>query len=538
MKSINCRIVPLLALLLLSPISGYIFEANNRDEIGMFVDDDPAEYRALLFYDFDQYDDKIDQVQSIFDDPYDPTWIGESWIRDLKDGAHLMRINAREDEFERIVEDYDIGVTPRVIVYHDSEQFVDEVLDEETYDNIKKYIIAHRPKPIIPVAEVVKPPQPAVEPVRESVKEPVYVVPEPVYVAPQPVVAPVQQWNCPPVPDCNPKGPTPAEVQRQCEAALESTLESASEAVQAYEDLKREFEAYKEAVEAEKAAEAADLQRYCDRDAIEESEKDIDLFIHLRDSLKNLDEIQRQSRELEDNLRDAKRQVDYRMDDWMRKYQRDYMDLHDRQISSAEYEGYHEGYDEGFEAGHKKGKREGEDDAKKNFIDHFFEEKSFSQKEYKEEYGLDIIGEPRLIGQRLIEKGEPHDNYTIEEYDLGSPLNRIYNITPGFISPAHPNQRFIAGLPHDESFLNKTKTSILPKTQVKNKISHQSKKAPAPKATQKPIPVPPAPKSHSKTPKPPITSSKPHSQPSKPLSPSPSPAHSTHQTPSSRRRVS
>jgi len=46
-----------------------------------------------------------------------------------------------------------------------------------------------------------------------------------------------------------------------------------------------------------------------------EAKKNIDLFIKLKDSAKAIEEIQKYSYEIEKSVRDAQKQVDYRMDE-------------------------------------------------------------------------------------------------------------------------------------------------------------------------------------------------------------------------------
>lgn len=499
--------------------SANIFEANTVEDVDMLIYDDPAEYRALFFYTQDDYDDYTDQrissIHTIFDDPYDPSWEGESWIRGIDTGAHLMRIDARNPEFEELVNEFDVGTAPKVVVFDRYGQIVDDFSSESAYNKIRDFI---------------SPQESSFSGNQVEHIPPVTFVPEPVVLEPaivEPVfIPPVQKCECPPSPPpapCIPTGPTPSEVQSQCQSALELAQEAADDAIRAYEDLKYDFEEYRKSVEAEHERQDAYHQRGEDLDSIEEAHKDIDLFIKLRDSLKSLEEIQRQSEELEYNLRDAKKQVDYRMDDWMRRYERDYIDVQERKVEYAQREGFHEGYDEGYDDGIKKGKREGEDEALHKFAQDFKKGETLTHQEYLDEFGLDIIGEPRLVTSRLVEKGEPHDAVVIEEYELGDPSNRIFNITPaGALSPAHPKQRFIPKAPSLEILELRKNSTVIPNTHIKKKIPSppkkiSSKKVPGPKSVPKPSPALKTP--HISHPKP-VSPKKPSkSHPPKPASP-------------------
>jgi len=110
----------------------------------------------------------------------------------------------------------------------------------------------------------------------------------------------------------------------------------------------------------------------------------------------------------------------------MRKYERDYDNVQERKISKAKRDGYNEGYDDGEKKGLKQGKKE----AERKFAEDFAKSRNFTKDEYEEEFGFEILGEPRLMSKRLIDKGEEHDAIVVDEYDLGIARNYVKNKKP------------------------------------------------------------------------------------------------------------
>ncbi|CAI2363183.1 unnamed protein product [Moneuplotes crassus] len=484
MRIFNVMPVVFLAFLL-SIAHGYVFEGQDSGDVEFFLDEDPAQYRGLLFYNQDQYDEIIDQmilkIQTIFEDPFDQNFTGESWIQGIPSGPQLMRIDMRNIHLARIVEHNEITENPAIVLFDENDLMTNEVITNETYNNLKLLLTNMTlDLPVLPL--------PVPEPVSEQVpetKENIEVVPAsenmnsidesspmncPAIECPVPEPCPVAP-SCTPVP-CIPSGPSPLDIESKCQSALEASQEAATKAKEAYEELKQEFDQYRKAVQAEKETTQARCQRGEDIDSVEEARKDIDLFIKIKDSLHALETMKREAVDLEANLKGAQKQIDYRMDDWMRKYERDYINVQERKIKNAERRSYNDGYDQGYDHGHDDGKREGKyqgiEETKKQFIDNLRNNQTKTAKEYKEEFGVDIIGQPRLIGSRLVEKGEPHDPIIIDEYELGDPFNPIFNLrTIPFNSTEFygPNSTFFYPhdnpLPYNSSHFH-NKTSSLP----------------------------------------------------------------------------
>lgn len=160
----------------------------------------------------------------------------------------------------------------------------------------------------------------------------------------------------------------------------------------------------------------------------------MELYVKVKDAIRAIDIIQDAARDAEKDIRSAEKQINYRMDEWMRRYESDYASVTDRKVNKAKSEGYSEGYEEG----NKRGKTDGEREALKKFQATTQDKNEKLSKKYKKDFGVEIIGEPRLIEKRLIDVGEPHDNVTTREYDLGDPKVREQYYRD---SPKHPYSR-------------------------------------------------------------------------------------------------
>jgi hypothetical protein len=190
----------------------------------------------------------------------------------------------------------------------------------------------------------------------------------------------------------------------------------------------------------------------------------MDLYVRVTNALKAIDIIQDAARDAERDLRVAEKQINYRMDEWMRRYEQEFASVTDRKIDKAKYESYNEGFDEG----EKRGKSDGERDALKKFQADTKEKNERLSKKYKDEFGIEILGEPRLLSKRLIDVGEPHSNVTTRTYVLGDPrqkeLDHLY-LPPQ--NPAHFHQVTEVLDPEDEYSAKITKS--VPKDNVRFK---------------------------------------------------------------------
>jgi hypothetical protein len=120
-----------------------VYECNQSDDADFFLDSDPARYRALLFYkngdDFD-YDTDFERVQTIFMDPDDDNWDGESWIEQYSYDINAMRVSINKTANAGLVKAFEVKITPFIILFDDIKDAVEEVINQGIYDRVREAI--------------------------------------------------------------------------------------------------------------------------------------------------------------------------------------------------------------------------------------------------------------------------------------------------------------------------------------------------------------------------------------------------------------
>jgi hypothetical protein len=133
-----------LFLVILVLASARVFEGDKSEDVDYFLNNDDAQYRAILFYNPKQKDNStvrnIDRVQSIFEDTFDIDWKGDEWIKHLDSGAQLMRIDTSIPELAQVTQQYEVKTTPKIVVFDDFKIAVEEVADKNTYGKLKSYM--------------------------------------------------------------------------------------------------------------------------------------------------------------------------------------------------------------------------------------------------------------------------------------------------------------------------------------------------------------------------------------------------------------
>jgi hypothetical protein len=216
-----------LLLAYISIASAEIFEANGPDEVENFLEQDPAQYRALLFYD-DADEDlstnaEIDKIMSIFDNPDNPEFRGEPWIREIKTGATLMRIDIHKSVLSSVVTQYEAKDPPKIIVFDKTKVIVEETIGKPTYPKIKAEINLQNVAPLPPPTKTNTPPQttpippsnpqpaPSTSEPKSSTLEPTPSNPEPTSFSPLSTPTPISISPSPPI--STPKSPPPLPSQ-------------------------------------------------------------------------------------------------------------------------------------------------------------------------------------------------------------------------------------------------------------------------------------------------------------------------------------
>jgi len=121
-----------------------VYEARNSDDVDFFLEHNPEENGALLFFDpvQEQTDDNArensDQVLSIFKNIGEEGRSNDAWVNRLNDKVHLMKVDKTSIDNARIVKEYKVGRTPLVVLLDNGKIILEEVIDIDTYDHIKE----------------------------------------------------------------------------------------------------------------------------------------------------------------------------------------------------------------------------------------------------------------------------------------------------------------------------------------------------------------------------------------------------------------
>jgi hypothetical protein len=88
-------------VLILAVANAAVYEARNSDDVDFFLEHNPEENGALLFYNGDESDipdvqSNIDSVLSIYKNIGEEGRSEEDWVNKLQDKVHLMQIDVAE----------------------------------------------------------------------------------------------------------------------------------------------------------------------------------------------------------------------------------------------------------------------------------------------------------------------------------------------------------------------------------------------------------------------------------------------------------
>lgn len=292
-------------------IKAEIFEARESGDVDYFLSNDQSKYRAILFYDEDQDDtstlQRIQEVQSVFDDPKIKGWKGEPWIKQLAEKAQMMRIDVNRPTLHAVVSEYEVGATPRVAVFEKDKIVLEEVIGTQTYDKLKKIInkdgyytstestsTANKPASTkTPPASTPDKPAttssstssgtisesgslsfsgtPSVDQ-KSNLEKP----------SQTPPVTQPSSSSRPSEPLYQPSVPKMTDTEGECRDAVIKAEEAAKQAQDALKELKQQYEDYREAVRLERDDRDTYQKAADTKDAIEKVKNDADLFIKVR----------------------------------------------------------------------------------------------------------------------------------------------------------------------------------------------------------------------------------------------------------------
>lgn len=149
MKTVICTLITLLLLINLSMSA--VYEARNSDDVDFFLDHNPEENGALLFYNskeenLPQVKNNLESVLSIYKNYGEQGRSEEEWVKKLNDKVHIMRIDVSSIDNARSVKEYRVGQTPLVVLLANTTTLFEEVVDRETFAHIKEIYVEEQKK--------------------------------------------------------------------------------------------------------------------------------------------------------------------------------------------------------------------------------------------------------------------------------------------------------------------------------------------------------------------------------------------------------
>ena len=120
-----------------------MYESRNSDDVDFFLQHNPDQNNAILFYDPMQeiYDDEAllhtNAILGIYKDIGEEGRSQEQWVDDLENRVHLMRVDKTNVDNYRAVDSYKVGTTPLLTLLDDGKIVLQEIVDQDTYYHIK-----------------------------------------------------------------------------------------------------------------------------------------------------------------------------------------------------------------------------------------------------------------------------------------------------------------------------------------------------------------------------------------------------------------
>lgn len=120
------------------------------------------------------------------------------------------------------------------------------------------------------------------------------------------------------------------------------------------------------------------------------------MYIRIAEALRLAEQLQKDATKAVQELEVAKRHIDYRLDEWLRAYERDYEQMVQRKVDNAKYEGFDEGYEAGLEEGERKARIKiiQEQEKEKREKEEMLRQNSTTVLSKK----LIDVGQPRVVG--------------------------------------------------------------------------------------------------------------------------------------------
>ena len=268
-----------------------VYEALTSEDVDFFLNHNPDENGALMFYDEIQESssytvgENVKKIIGIFLNIGEEGRSTDEWVNSLNDKAHLMRINAFDRDNADIANSFRVSQTPFLVLLDNGKVIFEEVVGQDTYEHVKS--VLYKPKKTAdasqpssgrfvfsgeddsitaePVKPAVQPTQPASKPAQPAPK-PAQPAPKPAQPAPKPTqpTASSQSDTSKNQDVVNEAEKTLKEAQQiseQTRKQVEESIKALNEARKQIDDYSAVVEAQKKADEAKKAAEEA-MKKY------------------------------------------------------------------------------------------------------------------------------------------------------------------------------------------------------------------------------------------------------------------------------------
>ena len=140
-------VIVILALICIA--NAAVYEARNSDDVDFFLEHNPEENGALLFYNKPdstkpEVANAIDSVLSIFKNVGEEGRANEEWVDKLNDKVHIMQIDVSDVDSARVVKDFKVGQTPFLVLLDKGKSLMQEVADAETFEHIKEIYVGQQ----------------------------------------------------------------------------------------------------------------------------------------------------------------------------------------------------------------------------------------------------------------------------------------------------------------------------------------------------------------------------------------------------------
>ena len=127
-------------------IHATVYESNTSDDVEFFLEENPNENIALLFYseekDIDpEWVTNIANIEGIFKSA-EEGGSDEAWVKDLNGQVQMMRINVSDKNNKESVEVFKVNETPFIIIFDNGIPIFDGVVNSKSFPLVKDKLLS------------------------------------------------------------------------------------------------------------------------------------------------------------------------------------------------------------------------------------------------------------------------------------------------------------------------------------------------------------------------------------------------------------